>query len=121
MFQLPSFGKSSKKAEPLQSDPVYVARPIARVPTPERAIAEPMSPSQAFAASPRRIKRLRVLALEGASGRAQIENTKNVCGLWARAFCKLYDSRPELRRTLETLPFNEVFTKVNNLIDKKAL
>jgi len=115
MLGLPNFKKTPEG--------IPIARPVsAPFNAPQVRATEPKAepattPAQAFAEAPRRIKRLRFLAMEGASGNAQIENEK-INGLWARAFCKLYDSRPGIRHELETLPMHTVFTKVNKLLDK---
>jgi hypothetical protein len=66
----------------------------------------------------KRIKRLRLAALEGATANVQIEGLK-INGLFARAFLNLYDSLDKnQQKMLEEEPISKVFILVNNLINK---
>lgn len=114
--------------EPIKSKlplSVYKAPPQSRNVAPVRPSVSPKpyqatgTDDRAFGQLPRRIRRLKALALEGGySNGAQIEGLK-VSSLWAVAFVRLYDkSNLGQKQILELKSISQVFNFVNDCIDK---
>jgi len=76
---------------------------------------------ETFALEPKRIKRMRVLATEGAHGLSTIEGLK-INGCVAQAFITLYDQVDNAKKDkMVQMPIAQVFMLVANLMEKKAI